>query len=104
MRRLGKNLKMMKNNTVLNTSVPSCEPTPRPVEAKAFAKNRAPAANTMARSVSLATGQGRFSSVSNTSFRAARSPPDIRGDNQRNRGAAKRSEERRVGKEGRYRW
>src|SRR5258705_248978 len=44
----------------------------------------------MAMSSSLALGQDRFSSVSKTSFRAARSPPNIRVENHRNRGAATR--------------
>src|SRR6267143_1732486 len=90
MRRLGRNLKIMKNSNVLKTSEASQAKRPRPVDANALARNSAPATDTIARSVSLAIGQDRFSSVSNTSFSAARSPPNIRVENHRNRGAASR--------------
>src|SRR2546422_349346 len=60
---------------------------PRLVDAKAIPTNRVPATKTIAISTSLALGQDRFSSVSNTSFNAARSPPNIRVENHRNRAA-----------------
>src|SRR5437773_6404503 len=78
---------MTKKRAVLNTRDASCDPTPRVVVANAIARNSVPATNTMAMSSSLALGQDRFSSVSKTSFRAARSPPNIRVENHRNRGA-----------------
>src|SRR5207247_146627 len=46
----------------------------------------APVQHTMPRSSSLAIGQVRRSSVSNTSLSAARSPPNSRVENQRNSG------------------
>src|SRR5438105_3058169 len=48
----------------------------------------APVHSTMARSSSLAMGQGRRSSVSKTSFKAARNPPNRRVENHTNNGSA----------------
>src|SRR5881409_3718089 len=51
----------------------------------ALSTSRNPVQPTIARSSSLAAGQERRSSVSKTSFSAARRPPNRRVENQRNR-------------------
>ena len=52
----------------------------------ALATSSAAVMKTIDRSVSLATGHGRISSESNTSFSAMRSPPKKRDENHRNNG------------------
>lgn len=61
-----------------------------PAESSALATNMLPVTSTMTRSVSLATAHGRLSSVSKTSLRATRRPPNSRVENHRNSGTPTR--------------
>ena len=104
MRRLGSNLKTTKNNATpsakdvnsrlnrhshsiakLRLTLPALRASQ--VATSAPSTSRVPVQSTMARSNSLATGHDRRSSVSNTSLRAARRPPNSRVENHRNSGS-----------------
>ena len=105
MRRLGMSLKIMKNSTTPRANAVVSRPK-RHSQSRAklrvtllalrasqavsrlLSTSSAPVPSTMERSSSLAMGQGRRSSVSNTSFKAARKPPNRRVENHRNRGSA----------------
>src|SRR2546430_779646 len=105
MRRLGMSLKIMKNSTTPRANAVVSRPK-RHSQSRAklrvtllalrasqavstlLSTSSAPVPSTMERSSSLAMGQGRRSSVSNTSFKAARKPPNRRVENHRNKGSA----------------
>src|SRR2546425_1164159 len=115
MRRLGRNLKMTKNSATprakevnsrlrrhsqsiakLRLTLPALRASQ--VATSAPSTSSGPVQNTMARSSTLAIGHDRRSSVSNTSLRAARRPPNRRGEEHRNSGRAPA-----VGRDGRCR-
>src|SRR3989449_11553568 len=105
MRRLGRNLKMTKNSATprakevnsrlrrhsqsiakLRLTLPALRASQ--VATSAPSTSSVPVQNTIARSSTLAIGHDRRSSVSNTSLRAARRPPNRRGENHRKNGRA----------------
>src|SRR5256885_1205868 len=105
MRRLGMSLKIMKNSSTPRANAVVSRPK-RHSQSRAklrvtllalrasqavsrlLSTSSAPVPSTIERSSSLAMGQGRRSSVSKTSFKAARNPPNRRGGEPKNRGGA----------------
>src|SRR5690348_3008061 len=104
MRRLGSSLKTVKNSTTPSAKAISSRlrrhsqssaklrPTSPALRASqavrsAPSTSSVPVESTIARSSSLAIGQERRSSVSNTSLSAARSPPNSRVENHKNSGS-----------------
>src|SRR2546426_7356455 len=102
MRRLGRNLKMTKNSATprakevnsrlrrhsqsiakLRLTLPALRASQ--VATSAPSTSSVPVQNTMARSSTLAIGHDRRSSVSNTSLRAARRPPNRRREEHKNK-------------------